>query len=157
MDSETISALDIATLVVAVSALLVSAILAAIRIWEAFLRRSSWDVHFDWIERPGAPILTFTIANVGSRKYGIREIRFGASDTPTDEGWTPQDAVRARLPLLLDEGEISEAFHIAINPRLMGEFDVKLREGRITWCVIVDSRRRETCYGVPPPPKGRAK
>ncbi|MBA3430327.1 MAG: hypothetical protein H0U16_02445 [Actinobacteria bacterium] len=149
--SGVISGLDVATLVVAVLALITSTTLAAIRIWETFLRRSKWDVHVDWIEHAGPPILTFTIANIGSRKYGVREIRFGASDTPAKEGWTPVKAVRARLPLLLEEGEISEAFYIATNLASTDEFDVKLREGRISWCAIVDSRRRETLYQVRPP------
>jgi len=146
-----VTGLDIATFVVALLALIMSGTLAVIRIWEAFLRQSEWDVHFDWIEHAGPRILTFTIANIGSRKYGVREIRFGAAETPSSAGWTPQQQVRARLPLLLDEGEIYETFYVVTNPTSTDEFEVKLREGRIVWCAIVDSRRRETLHSIGPP------
>jgi len=149
-----VTSLDVATFVVAVLALITSGTLALIRVWEMFLRRSKWDVHFDWIQHAGPSVLTFTIANIGSRKYGVREIRFGAPDTPPNEGWTPQRQVRDRLPLLLDEGEISAAFYLETDPTSTDEFAVKLREGRIEWCAIVDSRRRKTLYAVSPPPFG---
>lgn len=115
--------LDIATFVVALIALIASLTLASIRIWEVALRRSRWDLKFDWIHGRRPERLRFTVANIGTRTYGIREIRFGTSDTPKDAGWMPQAAVLDKLPLLIEEGEISDAFYIQVPAKPTHDFD----------------------------------
>lgn len=147
------SGLGVASFVVGIVALLTSLALAGIRIWEAFLRRSRWKVRFDWIYHQGDPILRFTVSNIGTRKYGIREIRFGTSDMPETKGWTRNRAIMEKMPLLLDEGEISNAFFLETGPQWTGEFDRNLAKGRITRCMVVDARDRISVYPVPKPRK----
>lgn len=142
--------LDVATFVIAAVALGTSLTLAAIRVWEAFLRRSKWKVRFDWIQSATDPAtLRFTVANVGTRKYGIREIRFGTDETPETQGWTRRHAIMDKLPLLLDEGEISPAFDLETGPTWTSAFDTHLAEGRVTRCMVVDARDRISVHPVP--------
>ena len=147
--TEGATGLQVASFVLAAVALGTSFLLAGVRIWEAFLRRSKWSVRFDWIHHQGDPILRFTVANVGTRKYGLREIRFGTDETPKEEGWTRNRAVMERLPLLLDEGEISKAFFLETGPQWTEAFDQHLADGEITKCMVVDARDRITVHPVP--------
>ncbi len=144
MEFAATAGLSIAAFVVALLALAVSALVAGLRVWELFLARPKWDLTVDWIEHQGAPILRFTIANIGARKFGVREIRFGKAETPSAQGWFPKAAVLDRLPLLLEPGEISSAFYVQTVPGSSDAFDIALAEQQIAWCVIVDAVGRET-------------
>jgi hypothetical protein len=143
--------LDWASFGVALAAFVVSCSLAGIRVWEAWGRRSKWRLHFDWIHSAQSLALSFTVANIGTRRYGIREIRFGTPETPKAEGWLPSGAVRDNLPLMLDEGEISNIFTIESTPSATHDFDRILSEGGLRKCMVEDARGRVGVHHIPAP------
>lgn len=101
--------------VIAILALVVSVVLAALRIWEALFVKPRLDAKIDWIQTGGRPVLRFVLANVGRRKDAVSDIRFRQADMPEGRGWTPFAAVFQHLPFVLDVNEASRAFYIHVG------------------------------------------
>lgn len=105
--------MDVLTITLAVLAFLVSATLAAVKLWETFWARARFVFDCLWLDEGSDHHLTlqFTIANVGHRPDGIRAITVR---TPHSQDTIP-NSVAGHLPILLHPRQISPVFRIDVR------------------------------------------
>lgn len=141
-EADGVDMVAVVALVISGLALVISAILAFIKVWETFFVRPKLSLESDWIG--GGPnqvfALRFHLINGGRAPTTILEITFGDELTQPERGYTTSQSVLARLPMRIEPLDAAKpAFVIDVKPPgnpAHGDFDVALRAGRITHCFV---------------------
>jgi hypothetical protein len=128
--------------------LIVSLSSAGVVVWDAFLRRSRFDVKADWIISTDEPVLRIVILNVGWRKDTVVDVRLKERAMPRGRGWTPLASVMSQLPVILDVDEASPAFELAASSG-GDSFDDALRCDRIEELEVENARGRIDVFALP--------
>jgi hypothetical protein len=134
-------------LVLAVLSFGLSATLAVIKVWETFVARSKFSPNFEWFDDESDTELRlgFTIANIGRKPDSIRSFVVRIED-----GEISVPPCSARLPILLQPGEISPRFDEAVGTDLEWEPHISMFHGKAELLVFNSVGRVET-FPIPNP------
>lgn len=137
-----------AALILAILSFGISATLAAIKIWEAFLAKSRFSVDFQWFDDISAIELrlSITVANIGHRPDSIRAIHVCAEDG--EIAFPP--GFDAYLPVLLQPAEISPRFNMEVRTDVAWDPHTSMFAGTAT-LVTVNSVGRTESFPIPNP------